>query len=310
MSTLATPRDAAAPHHSFGLVELGLYGLTIFAWSTSWIALKWQVGVVAPEVSVAYRFLLAAAVMFAWLTATGQRLRFPASVHLRFALQGALIFSTNFYLFYRGGAYLASGLLSVVFSLASVGNLLLSALLLGQRIERRVALGALTGFMGIGLLFWPEIAGTDFNGRALTGLGFCVAGTLFFCSGSILASANQRSGLPIFSTTAWGMAYGAVLMLGLSLVNDRSFAIDVSAKYIGGMLWLALVSSVAAFAAYLTLMSRIGAARAGYATVIFPIFALAISSVEEGYVWTPLAVAGLIAVVAGNLIILSRPNKR
>ena len=29
-----------------------LYALTIFAWSTSWLPLRWQLGVVAPEVSL------------------------------------------------------------------------------------------------------------------------------------------------------------------------------------------------------------------------------------------------------------------
>ena len=46
-----------------------------------------------------------------------------------------------------------------------------------------------------------------------------------------------------------------------------------------------------AFACYLTLLRRLGAARAGYATVLFPIVALAVSTLFEGYVWTPLAVA-------------------
>ena len=72
------------------------------------------------------------------------------------------------------------------------------------------------------------------------------------------------------------------------------------------LLWLSIVSSVAAFWAYLTLLGRIGAARAGYATVMFPVFALAISTVFEGYVWTLPALVGLALVLAGNLFVLRR----
>ena len=61
---------------------------------------------------------------------------------------------------------------------------------------------------------------------------------------------------------------------------------------------------VVAFAAYLSLLGRIGAARAGYATVIFPVFALLISTVMEGYVWTAWAVAGLALVAAGNVFVI------
>jgi drug/metabolite transporter (DMT)-like permease len=298
------PERASAPR--FTWFDLGLYAVTVFAWSTSWIALKMQVGVVAPEVSVAWRFLLAATVMVGWVAVSGRPMRFPLRDHLRFLGMGALIFSTNFYLFYLGGLHLASGLLSVVFSLASVFNLILGALVLGQRIEARVAVGALIGFAGIGLVFWPEIAGTEFDHDALVGLGLCTAGTLFFCSGNMLSSANQRRGLPVVSVNAWGMIYGAAIMVALALVNGRSFTVEWTPAYLGGLAWLSVVSSVLAFASYLTLLGRIGPGRAGYATVIFPVFALAISTVFEGYHWTPAAVAGLVAVMAGNLIVLTR----
>ncbi len=299
----ARGREAAARFTAFDFV---LYALTVFAWSTSWIALKMQVGVVAPEVSVAWRFLLAAAMMIAWVVLTGRPMRFPLAEHLRFAVLGGLMFSTNFYLFYRGGQHLPSGLLSVVFSLASVFNLILAAVVLKQGISLRVAAGALLGFAGIALVFWPEIAGTEFDHDALVGLGLCVAGTLFFCTGNMISGANQRRGLPVVTVSAWGMLYGALIMVALALVNGRSFTVEWTWPYLGGLAWLAVVSSVLAFACYLTLLGRIGAARAGYATVIFPIFALGISTVFEGYQWTAVAVVGMAAVIAGNLVVLSR----
>ena len=62
-----------------------------------------------------------------------------------------------------------------------------------------------------------------------------------------------------------------------------------------------------AFACYLTLLRRIGAARAGYATVLFPIVALAISTLFEGYAWTALAVRGVALALLGNVVVLTRP---
>jgi hypothetical protein len=54
----------------------------------------------------------------------------------------------------------------------------------------------------------------------------------------------------------------------------------------------------------LTLLGRIGPARAGYATVMFPVFALLISTVLEGYQWTVYAVAGLVLVTMGNILVI------
>jgi drug/metabolite transporter (DMT)-like permease len=70
-----------------------------------------------------------------------------------------------------------------------------------------------------------------------------------------------------------------------------------------------VVSTVVAFAAYLTLLGRIGAARAGYSTVMFPVFALLISTVFEGYAWTPYAIAGLALVAIGNVLVIATGSK-
>ena len=59
-----------------------------------------------------------------------------------------------------------------------------------------------------------------------------------------------------------------------------------------------MFSSVLTFACYLTLVGRIGAGKAGYATVIFPVFALLISTVFEKYQWGVLPFAGICLVVA------------
>src|SRR3546814_6720639 len=57
-------RNQSLPHAS--LLNTGLSGLTVLIWGTTWIALTYQVGLVAPALSVAYRFAIAAAVVFLW----------------------------------------------------------------------------------------------------------------------------------------------------------------------------------------------------------------------------------------------------
>lgn len=289
--------------------DYGLYALTLFVWGTSWIALKMQIGVVAPEVSVFWRFLFAATLMMGWVAVSRRRFRFPAADHVRFAGMGGLIFSTNFVLFYHGAQHLPSGLLSVVFSLASIINLFLGALIFRTRITRTVLIGGLLGATGIALMFWPQIAGTEINHEALIGLGFCVAGTLSFCLGNMLSASNQARGMPVVSANAWGMVYGATFLAIYSALSGLEFRMELTAPYLGGLAWLVVFSTVIAFACYLTLLGRIGSARAGYATVVFPVVALGISTVVEGYQWSPPALAGLVCVLAGNLFVLTRRSR-
>jgi drug/metabolite transporter (DMT)-like permease len=287
--------------------DVVLYAATVFFWGTSWIALRAQLGVVAPEVSLVWRFGLAALVMWGWVIWRGERLRFPLADHLRFIATGLCLFSINFVLFYNGGLTIPSGLLAVVFSLASIFNLLLGAVLLRQRIEPRVAVGAAIGASGIGLLFWPEITAAGFSPGALAGLGLCVAGTLVFCLGNMASTLVQRRNIPLLPANAWAMSYGTLVLLGLSVLRGHAFIIEPTAKYLLSLVWLAIGASVMAFACYLTLLRRIGAARAGYATVLFPIVALAVSTAVEGYVWTVSAALGVALALTGNILVLRRP---
>lgn len=281
--------------------ELLLYSMVVFGWSTSWLPLKWQLGVVAPEVSLLWRFMIAATVMFVISIYLRQSLMFHWRTHLRLALLGLCIFSTNFAFFYHGGKGVASGLLAVVFSSASLVNVLMIAVLGRSRPRIAHLLAAMVGLTGVVCLFWPEL---QLSNTALTSLALCLIGTLFFCTGNMVSAACQKRGIPIFASASWGMLYGACYLALFSFISNHEFIIEPTAKYVLGLVWLALVSSVMTFAAYLSLIGRIGPSRAGYATVIFPVFALLISTVFESYTWSSLAFIGLGLVIFGNVIML------
>lgn len=95
----------------------------------------------------------------------------------------------------------------------------------------------------------------------------------------------------------------------LALLLGKPFIIETTLSYLGSLVFLAVLSTVVAFAAYLTLLGRIGAARAGYSTVMFPVFALLISTALEGYSWTPYAIAGLALVALGNVLVIATGKK-
>ena len=287
-------------------LDLALYALVVLVWGTSWLGMRLQVGVVAPEVSVLWRFALACPIMFGWAWLARQPLAFPRSAHARFAAMGATMFSTNLILFYHASHAIPSGLMAVVFSLASIFNASLGALFLGQWLDRSVLLAAAVGVAGVALMFAPEIIGHELDRAAVVGLLQCVAATLCFCAGNIISASSQRLRLPVLASTAWGMLYGVVFLVLFSLARGNAFIIEPTTRYLAALAWLAIVASVVAFAAFLTLVGRVGAARAGTMTILFPVVALMVSTVFEGYRWSPLAVFGLALVLAGNLMVLRR----
>lgn len=304
-----TNRNAADPNaRMLAPIDYGLYASSVLVWGLSWIAMHYQVGQVAPAVSVVWRFAIAAPLMFALAFLNGERLRFLLADHRYFLGLGAAIFSTNFLLFYYAAQYVASGLLSIAFSLASVGNVLLGAIVFGVRIERRVVVGGALGVAGIAAMFYPELGDLRLDSTGLIGLALAVGGTLSFCAGNMLSVAAQRRKLPIFASTAWSMTYGAGFVTVFALLRGETFTIEWSATYLGGLAYLGIVGSFVAFSVYFTLLGRIGAARTGYTTVMYPVVALLVSTFAENYHWTVIAALGLAAVLIGNVLVLRTPK--
>ena len=278
-----------------------LYVAVVFGWSTSWYPLSLQLGVVAPEVSLVWRFSISGLMMLGICALSGIGLRFGKAEHARFLMLGMALFSTNFALFYNASLYAASGLLALMLSMSSLINVGLVAVV-NRRPPPLLQVGAaLTGLAGIGLVFLPELR---MSSTVLTSMAFGFAGTISFCIGNMLSSASQGRGIHVLASTSWGMVYGTGFMLLVSLVRGHDFIIDPSISYLGSLAWLIVASSVMTFACYLSLVGRIGPGRAAYATVVFPIFALLISARYEGYEWTLLSFAGMGLVVIGNLMMI------
>ena len=281
-----------------------LYLMTVLLWGSSWFAIKLQLGNVAPQVSVFYRFVLAAVILLLFCVIRNKPLRYRPADHLRFAFIGLFLFNLNFITIYYASITLTTGLISVIFSCVLIFNMVNGYIVLRDPVTPKMLLGALIGIVGIGLVFAPEISGLQWSDQAVRSIGLALIGTLFASIGMISSAYFQRQRYPVLQTNAWGMAWGAAWMLLYILIIDVEFNVDFNLTYIGSLLWLSIFASVLAFSFFLTLVGRIGAARASYAMVIFPIVALIISTVLEGYQWTWIAFAGIVLAISGNIIIL------
>lgn len=292
------------------MTDVLLYGVTVLVWGSSWLAITYQLGVVPPEVSLVYRFALAAAMMLAFCAATGRPMRFSLAEHARFVRLGLLLFSTNYLLIYLATERLTSGLVAVAFSTVVVMNIVLGWALFGAPVRPRVVAGAAIGMAGIAVVFWPEIAAFDLARDGTLGLVLALSGTLSASLGMLTSGRNQGLGLPVVQGNAYGMAYGTLLLAAFSLARGQPFVFDFGFAYVGSLVFLSVFATVVGFWSYLTLLGRIGADRAAYASVLFPVIALALSTAFEGFRWTVPAALGVVLVLAGNALVLTRGRPR
>lgn len=291
------------------MLNLLFYSATVLIWGSTWLAIKFQLGSIAPVVSVTWRFGLASLLLLGFCLLKRLPMRFTAREQLYIALQGCCLFALNYLLFYLAEVRITSGLAAVVFSTIVVMNIINGRIFLGTPLEWRVLLGGGIGLCGLGLLFWPELVAVNFSESVISGLLLCCVATYFSSLGNIISARNQREGLPIIQTNAYGMFYGALCMLLFALVSGAPLQFDSDPAYFLSLLYLALFGSIIAFGCYLSLIGRIGAGRAAYATLLFPLVALFLSTLWENYQWTPAAIGGTLLIGTGNwLAMLKKKN--
>lgn len=286
-----------------------LYVAVVLVWGTTWIGIALQSQYAAPLTAIFWRFAIAATLLLVGLVLSRRLQRMRWQDHGFCMLQSGCVFSLNFVCFYHAVHYINSGLESVIFSMAVFFNALNSWLFFKQRPNRRFFPAAAIGLLGIVLLFWNELDFKQWHTGQLLGMGLAMLGTYGFSLGNMVSVRHQKHGLDVFSTNAYAMVYGTVLLALLAWLNGDNLRLPTQAVFVWSLLYLAVIGSVIGFTAYFTLVKRLGAAQSAYTTLLFPLVALGISTVWEGYEWHASAVVGMVLILGGNLLMFYKPDK-
>lgn len=288
------------------MTNLLLFVVSLLIWGSTWFVVEFQLGVVAVEVSLVYRYIIAAALAFAWCLWRGDTLRFGRSAHGYFVLLGALLFGFNYWSAYIAQIYLTSALNAIVFSSLIWMNIVNARLFFGRAIETRTYVGAGLGMLAIVVLFWPEVESMALSDGVLTGAMFSLLGALIASFGNTVSQAAQQRQIPVMPANAWGMLYGALINAGMALMLGRPFNFDPAPGYVLSLAYLTVFGSVVAFACYLTLLGRIGLERSGYVIVMTPVVAVVLSALFEELKLEANILIGIALAVVGNVVILGR----
>lgn len=281
-----------------------LFTTVALAWGFTWYAIHLQLGPTPDIVSIFWRFVAAAGFMWFGLAVTGRIKAVPLRQHSWFAAMGFTLFSGNFVCLYAAEHYIPSGLVAVIFSMASVFNAANQWCFWGIRPSLRALLGASVGVLGVAFLFGNHISDVD-QGHYMRGVFLALAGTYLFSMGNVASGQAICDRVNLPNTVARGMSWGAIFLAVVIIVQEKSFLPHVTKAYLGGLVYLAVIGSVIGFLAYLSLVARIGATKAAYVTVVSPVIALAVSSSLEDYSWALLSSMGIALVIIGNIIIFS-----
>jgi drug/metabolite transporter (DMT)-like permease len=280
-----------------------------FLWGSSWFAIKLQLGIVPETVSLAWRFFLASFlfILFSLIFQKKMNLHLRELKHI--FIQGMLLFCLNYFFIYLGTNYVTSGLVAILFSNVTIFVIFNGYFFFGKKIRARVLIGSIIGIIGLILIFQFEFTKETNHNNLIKGIVFILIGTYFASLGMLYSGLNQERSIPLIQSNTYGMLFGACIMILLALFFGQTISIDFSFSYLSSLLFLAFFGSVLGFSFYLSLLGKIGADKASYVNILTPVVALSLSTLFENYLWNVQNFSGLLLIIIGNVIILSKKLK-
>ena len=293
---------------SAGVLAIGAVIACTLIWGTTWYAITLQFGPVAPIASISYRFGLDAVVLFVGCLLTGRSLKLTRPQHLAAIGQGLFVFGINYAFVYWSEQRVASAVVAVIFAGLAFLNLIVFRVVAGQKASRAAWGGALLGIAGVAVLFASELFKADLDPRAALGLVFAITAVISAAVGNFFAWRGQMAGAQVIPSTAWGMAYGTLGLILFGLATGIEWRFEMTASYIGSLLYLSLFGSVIAFVLYFTLARNRGYALASYISALTPPVAMVVSVLFEDARFGLAAFAGLALVLAGQAMLIRAPK--
>lgn len=296
--------DLTAPRAT-RLAILVPFAIVTLIWGSTWLVIRDQVSSVPPSWSVTYRFTVAGVAMLATALIRRERFALDARGWLFALAVGLSQFCLNFNFVYRAEEHITSGLVAVVFALLLVPNALMGRLFLGQRLGRQLLVGSGIAMAGVVLLFVHEARADPNGGReALIGIALTLCAIMSASTANVLQATETARRYPMISTLAVAMLIGACIDAAVAFTLSGPPVIEARPVYLAGILYLGLFGSAIAFTLYFGVLRVIGPAKAAYSSVIVPVIAMLLSTLFEGYRWTPLAAGGGVLTLIGLVIAL------
>ncbi len=305
MTVERTTASASLARGSSRLAGLALLLLISTLWGSSYAFIKLGVATIPPVTLIAARTAIAGALLMAILRLRGVAIPAERNLWGRFLIQALLNSVIPFTLIAWGERYVDSGLAAILNSTSPIFTFLAGSLLLRQERATWPGLaGVIAGISGVtlivGLTALQGLGSQTIAASAIVVATICYAGAALF--------GRQFRGLDPMLPAAGSLIAGATILIPLSLIVDRPWALSPSAGSLAGLLILAVFCTAAALVIYfrlLELLGPLGTVAQAYLRV--PV-GVAIGLLFMGESLAPTAGIGLVLVVAG-VYAMTRPAR-
>ena len=274
-------------------------------WSSTWLVIKIGLLDLPPVSFVAWRFVVALAVLLIISVGRTRLLPRKRSDYLVLGLTGLLMFTLNYTLLFWAELHVSSGLAAVIQASIPIFGMIFAHWLLPEEPLRwqRLA-GALVALVGVALICARLLS---FNGwlAFLGGLGITIGAASAAFSNVLLKA--RRMQLAPSMLAAWQMIFGVAPLVVLGLVIDGNpVHLHWSGRAILCLLYLAVIGSSFTFLLLYWLMPRMSVTNLQTISLITPPGAIALGWAFGGERLSTWSLLGAAFVLLGVWMIFRR----
>ncbi|MFC4175228.1 EamA family transporter [Microvirga sp. GCM10011540] len=269
-------------------------------WGLSFVVIKIGVGATPPLLLAALRFAFAAlpAVFFIPRPKTGWRYILGYGFFL-----GIVQFGLLFAAIALG---MPASLASLIMQAQVFFTILFAALLMGERPSPYQIVGGIIAFLGLGLIAWPRLAGSEAVPFLMT-----VAASAAWGVANIVSKRAGR--VDMLGFVVWASLIPPIPLLGLSLWLDGPAQVaaalsHLDLKALASVAYLAYPTTVFAFAVWAYLLSRYPAATVTPFALLVPVAGIAGASVILDEAMAPIEAVGGAVIILGLAINVFGPH--
>ena len=268
-------------------------------WGGSFLFIEIAIETVPPLTFVLIRVAIAAAALWLFLLARGQRLPVPPGAILAFAILALLNNVVPFVLFAWAQQSITAGLGSILNAMTPIWGVIVAHLFTrDERMTPAKVAGVLLGFGGVAVLIGADLLGEI--GSQVWAQIACLVATLCYALAGVYGRRFPAMGIPPVAVATGQLSAASVIMLPLVLIFEPVWqAAMPGAGAWAAMVALALICTSLAYILYFQLLASAGATNSLLVTFLIPISAILLGALFLGEVLEPRHFAGMALIGAG-----------
>lgn len=283
--------------------EWGLLVLLSVFWGGSFFFVEIALHDFHPFTLVFLRVTLAASILVAVVYFRGQRMPSSLKTWGAFLIMGAINNAIPFSLIVWGQTRIGGGVASILNATTPIFGVLLAHLLTSdERLTLRKFLGVIIGFLGVIIMFQPELK-NGFSWRGLGQLAVLGAALCYGLAGIFGKRLNRTS--PVVNSAGM-LVCASLLMLPPALTIDFPWSKIPSPEGAAALLGLSVISTAVAYLLYFRILASAGATNVLLVTFLIPVSALLLGVGVLGEAIRTMELVGMGCIFLGLLFIDGR----